>query len=170
MDGSHADTADSRKRETGAESVVSTMDIHKVMSLLPHRYPFLLVDKVIDYKVNDYLIALKNVTFNEPFFTGHFPVRPVMPGVLIVEAMAQATGLLAMASRPEQVGEKSLYYFVGIDKARFKRPVEPGDQLVMEVKLGPVRRGIWKFDGEARVDDRIVATAEIMCTARDFTA
>lgn len=170
MDGSHAETADSRKQESAAERVVSTMDIHKVMSLLPHRYPFLLVDKVIDYKVNDYLVALKNVTFNEPFFTGHFPVRPVMPGVLIVEAMAQATGLLAMASRPEEVGEKSLYYFVGIDKARFKRPVEPGDQLVMEVKLGPVRRGIWKFDGEARVDDRIVATAEIMCTARDFTA
>ncbi|WP_245709250.1 3-hydroxyacyl-ACP dehydratase FabZ [Allochromatium warmingii] len=146
------------------------MDIHQVLRLLPHRYPFLLVDKVIDYTVNESLIALKNVTFNEPFFTGHFPVRPVMPGVLIVEAMAQATGLLAMASRPDLVGEKSLYYFVGIDKARFKRPVEPGDQLIMEVRLGPVRRGIWKFDGEARVDDKVVATAEIMCTARDYDA
>ena len=157
-------------RAARSEDVVSTMDIHQVLRLLPHRYPFLLVDKVIDYTVNESLIALKNVTFNEPFFIGHFPVRPVMPGVLIVEAMAQATGLLAMASRPDLVGEKSLYYFVGIDKARFKRPVEPGDQLIMEVRLGPVRRGIWKFDGEARVDDKVVATAEIMCTARDYDA
>lgn len=146
------------------------MDIHKVLSLLPHRYPFLLIDRVLGYKRDDYLIALKNVTYNEPYFGGHFPVRPVMPGVLIVEAMAQATGLLAMASRPDQVGEKALYYFVGIDKARFKRPVEPGDQLIMKVNLETVRRGIWKFNGEARVDDRIVATSEIMCTARDFDA
>ncbi|WPL18026.1 3-hydroxyacyl-[acyl-carrier-protein] dehydratase FabZ [Thiorhodovibrio winogradskyi] len=144
------------------------MDIHKVMSFLPHRYPFLLVDRVVEFEPDQRLLALKNVTFNEPFFTGHFPVRPVMPGVLIVEAMAQATGLLAMASRPDEVSEKSLYYFVGIDKARFKRPVEPGDQLFLEVALKQVRRGIWKFDGVARVDDNLVATAEIMCTARDF--
>ncbi len=154
----------------GAAPRTGTMDIHKVLSLLPHRYPFLLIDRVLDYRCDDYLIALKNVSFNEPFFTGHFPVRPVMPGVLIVEAMAQATGLLAMESRPEEVGEKALYYFVGIDKARFKRPVEPGDQLILEVRLGAVRRGIWKFNGEARVDDRLVASADIMCTARDFTA
>jgi 3-hydroxyacyl-[acyl-carrier-protein] dehydratase len=145
-----------------------TMNIHKVLSLLPHRYPFLLIDKVVDFQCDEYLIALKNVTYNEPYFNGHFPVRPVMPGVLIIEAMAQATGLLAMASRPEEVGEKSLYYFVGIDKARFKRPVEPGDQLFLEVRLRNVRRGIWMFSGEARVDERIAATAEIMCTARDF--
>ncbi|MTW19971.1 3-hydroxyacyl-ACP dehydratase FabZ [Allochromatium palmeri] len=170
MDGSDPNPRDSERHAGRSEDVVSTMDINKVLSLLPHRYPFLLVDKVIDYRVNEYLTALKNVSFNEPFFTGHFPVRPVMPGVLIVEAMAQATGLLAMASRPDLVGEKSLYYFVGIDKARFKRPVEPGDQLIMEVRLGPVRRGIWKFDGEARVDDKVVATAEIMCTARDYDA
>lgn len=170
MDGSDPNPRDCDRHAGRSEDVVSTMDIHQVLRLLPHRYPFLLVDKVIDYKVNEYLVALKNVTFNEPFFTGHFPVRPVMPGVLIVEAMAQATGLLAMASRPDLVGEKSLYYFVGIDKARFKRPVEPGDQLIMEVRLGPVRRGIWKFDGEARVDDKVVATAEIMCTARDYDA
>jgi 3-hydroxyacyl-[acyl-carrier-protein] dehydratase len=144
------------------------MDIHKVLSLLPHRYPFLLVDRVIEFKRDEFLIALKNVTYNEPFFNGHFPVRPVMPGVLIVEAMAQATGLLAMKSRPEEVGEKALYYFVGIDKARFKRPVEPGDQLIIQVHLRSVRRGIWMFSGEARVDEKIVATAEIMCTARDF--
>ena len=144
------------------------MDIHKVLSLLPHRYPFLLVDRVIDYKTDDYLVAVKNVTFNEPFFVGHFPARPVMPGVLIVEALAQATGLLAMESRPEEVKEKALYYFVGIDKARFKRTVEPGDQLTLDVRLKKVRRGIWLFSGSARVDDQIAASADLMCTARDF--
>ncbi len=169
MEGSHPMPTNSDVHVGGSESVMSTMDIHKVLSLLPHRYPFLLVDKVLDYKVNDYLVALKNVSYNEPFFMGHFPVRPVMPGVLIIEALAQATGLLAMASRPDEVGNK-LYYFVGIDKARFKRPVEPGDQLILDVKLGPVRRGIWKFEGEARVDDFLVASAQIMCTARDFAA
>ncbi len=153
-----------------AVSDVITMDIHKVLSLLPHRYPFLLVDRVLEFKRDQRLVALKNVSFNEPYFAGHFPIRPVMPGVLIVEAMAQATGLLAMASRPDEVGEKALYYFVGIDKARFKRPVEPGDQLILSVDLLAVRRGIWKFNGEARVDDRLVASAEIMCTARDFIA
>jgi 3-hydroxyacyl-[acyl-carrier-protein] dehydratase len=144
-----------------------SMDIHKVMSLLPHRYPFLLIDKVLEFEPNTRLLGLKNVSINEPFFTGHFPIRPVMPGVLIIEAMAQATGLLAMESRPEEVGERSLYYFVGIDKARFKQPVEPGDQLHLEVKVLHVKRGIWKFAGEARVDDKPVATADIMCTARD---
>jgi 3-hydroxyacyl-[acyl-carrier-protein] dehydratase len=146
---------------------LSKMDIHKVLSLLPHRYPFLLIDRVVDYKANEYLIAYKNVTFNEPYFAGHFPVRPVMPGVLIVEAMAQATGLLAMESRPDEVGEKALYYLAGIDKARFKRTVEPGDQLTIDVRLGKVRRGVWLFSGEARVDGQIAATADIMCTARD---
>lgn len=170
MEGSHPTPTHAAPGLGRSEDAVSTMDIHKVLSLLPHRYPFLLIDRVVDFKINEYLVALKNVSYNEPFFAGHFPVRPVMPGVLIVEAMAQATGLLAMASRPDEVGEKSLYYFVGIDKARFKRPVEPGDQLILDVKLGPVRRGIWKFDGEARVEDRLVASAEIMCTARDFTA
>ncbi|MGQ9660487.1 MAG: 3-hydroxyacyl-ACP dehydratase FabZ [Thermochromatium sp.] len=170
MDESNPNPRDSDRYLGRSEDVVSTMDIHNVLRLLPHRYPFLLVDKVIDYRINEYLTALKNVTFNEPFFTGHFPVRPIMPGVLIIEALAQATGLLAMVSRPDLVGERSLYYFVGIDKVRFKRPVEPGDQLILEVRLGPVRRGIWKFDGEARVDDKVVATAEIMCTARDFDA
>lgn len=147
---------------------MNTMDIHKVLSMLPHRYPFLLIDRVVDFKRDEYLVAQKNVTYNEPFFRGHFPARPVMPGVLIVEAMAQATGLLAMESRPQEVGEKSLYYFVGIDKARFKRPVEPGDQIFFDVRLESVRRGIWKFSAEARVDEKLAATAEIMCTARDF--
>lgn len=144
------------------------MDIHKVLSLLPHRYPFLLVDRVVEFEPDKRLLAYKNVTYNEPFFTGHFPVRPVMPGVLIVEAMAQATGLLAMESRPDQISSSSLYYFVGIDNARFKRPVEPGDQLFLEVTLKTVKRGIWIFGCEARVDGKIVATADVMCTARDF--
>ena len=147
---------------------MSTMDIHEVLSLLPHRYPFLLIDRVLDYRANEYLVACKNVTCNEPFFAGHFPARPVMPGVLIVEAMAQSTGLLAMKSNPDEVGQKALYYLVGIDKARFKRTVEPGDQLTFEIRLKKVRRGVWLFSGEARVDREIAATADIMCTARDF--
>jgi len=150
------------------EVALSTMDIHEVLSLLPHRYPFLLIDRVIDYKANQHLTAFKNVTVNEPFFAGHFPTRPVMPGVLIVEAMAQATGLLAMKSRPDEIEEKALYYFVGIDKARFKRIVEPGDQLTLEVHLGKVRQGIWRFSGKAHVYGEIAATADIMCTARDL--
>ncbi len=145
-----------------------TMDIHKVLSILPHRYPFLLIDKVIEFEPDKRLLGLKNVTFNEPYFAGHFPVRPVMPGVLIVEAMAQATGLLAMESRPGEIGEKSLFYLVGIDKARFKQPVEPGDQLFVEVEVLQIRRGIWRFTGMACVDDKTVATANIMCTARDL--
>lgn len=155
-------------RSVRLEVALSTMDIHKVLSLLPHRYPFLLVDKVVEFKQDEYLIGVKNVTFNEPYFVGHFPIRPVMPGVLIIEALAQATGLLAMESRPQDVGEKALYYFVGIDKARFKRPVEPGDQLFLDVRVLNIKRGIWKFNGEARVDGKLAASAEIMCTARDF--
>jgi len=146
------------------------MDIHKVLSLLPHRYPFLLIDRVIEFEPDKRLLAYKNVTYNEPFFAGHFPIRPVMPGVLIVEALAQATGLLAMESRPDLIGKNSLYYFVGIDNARFKRPVEPGDQLHLEANLITVKRGIWKFNCEARVNGKVVATADIMCTAREFWA
>ena len=108
------------------------------------------------------------MTYNEPFFNGHFPIRPVMPGVLIVEAMAQATGLLAMESNPETVSETSIYLFVGIDKARFKRQVEPGDQLVIEMRQKSLRRGIGFFTGTAQVDGAVAATADIMCTARDF--
>ena len=147
---------------------LKTLDIHNVMSLLPHRYPFLLIDRVIELEPDKRLLAIKNVTYNEQFFNGHFPQRPVMPGVLIIEAMAQATGVLAMESRPSEVHSNSLYYFVGIDKARFKRPVEPGDQLYLEVFLKTVKRGIWMFSGEARVDSNVVATADLMCTARDF--
>ena len=144
------------------------MDINKVLSVLPHRYPFLLVDRVLEFEPDQRLLALKNVTFNEPFFNGHFPVRPVMPGVLIIEAMAQATGLLAMESHPENMGEDTLYLFVGIEKARFKRPVEPGDQLHLEAVQQKIRRGIGVFSCEARVDGELAASAEIMCAAREL--
>ena len=138
-----------------------------MMELLPHRYPFLLIDRVEECVVGERLRAYKNVTINEPFFTGHFLVKPVMPGVLIVEALAQATGLLAMETAPD-LGKDALYYFVGIDKARFKRPVEPGDRLDMEVVLTGTKRGIWMFSGEAKVDGAIAATADMMCTSRGY--
>ena len=147
---------------------MTTMDINKVLTLLPHRYPFLLIDRVLEFEPNQRLLALKNVTYNEPFFNGHFPIRPVMPGVLIVEALAQATGLLGMESNPVGIDENTIYFFVGIDKARFKRPVEPGDQMHLEVEMKRSKRGIWMFSGTARVDGQIAATADIMCTAREF--
>jgi len=144
------------------------MDIKKILELLPHRFPFLLVDRVTDYQPEEYLTAYKNVTFNEPFFQGHFPIKPVMPGVLIVEALAQATALLAMETAPDAVGgNQSIYYFVGIDKVRFKGIVSPGDQLFLHVKLLKRRMNIWTFDCEARVDEKVVSTAQIMCTPRD---
>ncbi|MCB1857102.1 MAG: 3-hydroxyacyl-ACP dehydratase FabZ [Gammaproteobacteria bacterium] len=146
------------------------MDINQVLALLPHRYPFLLIDKVLEVEHHKRILAVKNVTYNEPFFNGHFPIRPVMPGVLIVEAMAQATGLLAMASNPETVSKTNIYLFVGIDKARFKRPVEPGDQMVIEMHQKALKRGIGLFSGSAKVDGKIAAIADIMCTARDFSA
>lgn len=149
------------------KNTLNTMDIYEVMEHLPHRYPFLLIDRVVDYKENEYLTALKNVSYNEPYFTGHFPHRPVMPGVLILEALAQATGILAYKSTGTQPSAKSLYYFVGIDKARFKAPVEPGDQLKLEVKLIKTMRGIWKFDGKAFVDGKVVCDAVLMCAERD---
>ncbi len=144
------------------------MNIHEVMKRLPHRYPFLLIDRVLECVPGKSVRALKNVTINEPFFIGHFPQRPVMPGVLILEALAQTTGILAMASTDQARGENSLYYFVGIDKARFKRPVEPGDQLILEARLTRSKRGIWMFATEAKVDGTVVACADLMCTARDF--
>ncbi|MCP5430486.1 MAG: 3-hydroxyacyl-ACP dehydratase FabZ [Chromatiaceae bacterium] len=142
------------------------MDIQQIQSLLPHRYPFLLVDRVIEVEPGKRLVAIKNVTINEPFFQGHFPSKPVMPGVLLIEAMAQATGLLAMESA--EVPKEAIYYLVGVDKARFKRPVVPGDQLVFEVEVLKHRRDIWVFAAEAKVDGSAVASAEIMCTARNL--
>jgi 3-hydroxyacyl-[acyl-carrier-protein] dehydratase len=142
------------------------LDIHAIMRQLPHRYPFLLIDRVLECTPGESLVALKNVTINEPFFPGHFPHHPVMPGVLILEAMAQATGLLAFATIGKPPSADELYYFVGIDKARFREPVEPGDQLIFRVKILATKRGIWKFSGVAEVEGRTAAEAELMCAAQ----
>ena len=146
---------------------MGTLDIHEILKHLPHRYPFLLIDRVTEYEVDSHLYGFKNVTHNEPYFTGHFPQRPVMPGVLILEALAQATGILAFKSTDRVPDEKSLYYFVGIDGARFKRVVEPGDQLILKVKYLKRKRGIWKFEAVASVDDELVCAADIMCAERE---
>jgi 3-hydroxyacyl-[acyl-carrier-protein] dehydratase len=142
------------------------MDIHEIRKQLPHRYPFLLVDRVLEIEKGKRIKALKNVTINEPFFGGHFPNRPVMPGVLMLEAMAQAAALLAFDTAGVTMDDKTVYYFAGIDGARFKRPVEPGDQLVMDVELDRVRAGIYKFKGVIRVAGDVVCEAELMCTMR----
>jgi 3-hydroxyacyl-[acyl-carrier-protein] dehydratase len=142
------------------------MDIHEIRKQLPHRYPFLLVDRVLELEKGKRIKALKNVTINEPFFGGHFPNRPVMPGVLMLEAMAQAAALLAFDTAGVTMDDKTVYYFAGIDGARFKRPVEPGDQLIMDVDLDRVRAGIYKFKGVIRVADVVVCEAELMCTMR----
>jgi len=143
-----------------------TMDIQQIMRLLPHRYPFLLIDKVVRCTPGESLTAVKNVTINEPFFTGHFPHRPVMPGVLMLEAMAQAAALLTFDTLGVAPDDKTVYYFAGIDGARFKRPVEPGDQLVMDVTLERAKAGIYKFKGTTRVGDEVACEAELMCTMR----
>lgn len=144
------------------------MDIHYILKQLPHRYPFLLVDRVLELKKGESLVAIKNVTINEPFFPGHFPNRPVMPGVMILEALAQATGLLAFETAGATPEDNMLYYFVGIDSARFRKPVEPGDQLRLEVKLLRHSRGIWKFEAYAKVDGEVVCDAQLMCAAKAF--
>lgn len=142
------------------------MDINRIMELLPHRYPFLLVDRVLESRPGERLQAFKNVSMNEPFFQGHFPGTPVMPGVLIVEALAQATCLLA--NETAEVSNNATYLLVGVDKARFKRQVVPGDQLLLEVELLKRRRDIWVFSARASVDGKLAASAEIMCTAREL--
>jgi 3-hydroxyacyl-[acyl-carrier-protein] dehydratase len=142
------------------------MDIHEILKQLPHRYPFLLVDRVLELDKGKRIQALKNVTINEPFFVGHFPHRPVMPGVLMLEAMAQAAALLAFDAVDKTPDDKTVYYFAGIDSARFKRPVEPGDQLIMDVTLDRMKAGIFKFTGVTRVHGNIVCQAELMCTMR----
>jgi 3-hydroxyacyl-[acyl-carrier-protein] dehydratase len=142
------------------------MDIQEILAHLPHRYPMLLVDRVLECEPGKRILAIKNVTINEPFFSGHFPHHPVMPGVLVVEAMAQAAAILSFRTLGTRPDEKSVYYFVGIDEARFKRPVSPGDQLVLEVALVRNVRGIWKFDAKARVGEALAAEAKIMCTVR----
>ena len=142
------------------------MDIHQILKQLPHRYPFLLVDRVLELDKGKSIRALKNVSMNEPQFTGHFPHRPVFPGVLMLEAMAQTAALLAFDTLGVTPDDKTVYYFAGIDGARFKRPVEPGDQLVMDVSLERMKAGIFKFKGTARVGEEIACEAELMCTMR----
>ncbi len=149
---------------TEQEIPLEIMDIGQIMERLPHRYPFLLVDRVLECQPGERILALKNVSMNEGFFQGHFPGKPVMPGVLVVEALAQTTCLLAMETETSE--EDITYLLTGVDKARFKRQVSPGDQLYLEASLLKRRRGIWVFSAEAKVDGKLVASAEIMCTAR----
>lgn len=151
---------------TEANTALSSMDIHQILATLPHRYPFLLVDRVNEVVPGSHIVALKNVSMNEPFFPGHYPHHPVMPGVLIIEALAQTAAILSFKTMGNTGDDKSVYYFVGIDEARFKRPVSPGDQLVMEVKLEANKRGLWKFSAVAKVDDQVAAEAKLMCTVR----
>ena len=145
---------------------MTTLDIHEILKRLPHRYPFLLVDRVLELEKGVRIKAVKNVTINEPFFPGHFPQRPVMPGVLMLEAMAQAAAVLSFETAGELPDEKTLYYFAGIDGARFKRPVEPGDQLVMDVSILRAKGGIYKYAGKCSVDGQLAVEAELMCAMR----
>jgi len=145
---------------------MTAMDIHEILEYLPHRYPILLVDRVLDVVPGERITALKNVSMNEPFFPGHYPHHPVMPGVLIVEAMAQTAAILSFKTMGGKPDDKSVYYFVGIDGARFKRPVSPGDQLIMEVSITANKRGMWKFAGQAKVDGQVACEAELICTVR----
>lgn len=146
---------------------LNSFDTQEILKLLPHRYPMLLVDKVIDYKAGEYLHAVKNVTVNEPIFTGHFPGQPIFPGVMILEAMAQATGLLGFKT-VEHRSEGELYLFAAIDNARFKQPVLPGDTMHLHIEFIKERRNIWKFYGEAKVDGKVVCSAELMCARREL--
>ena len=147
---------------------MTAMGIEEIKKYLPHRYPFLLIDRVIDFEKDKRIVAQKNVTINEPFFTGHFPHHPVMPGVLIMEALAQAAGILSFKTMGSKPDANSVFYFVGIDGARFKKPVMPGDQLHLHVEILRQMRGIWKYKAEARVDGQVVAEAELMCAKRDI--
>ena len=147
------------------KNIPKIIDIEEIKKILPHRYPFLLIDRVIEVKQGEYIKALKNITYNEPFFHGHFPNKSVMPGVLIIEAFAQATALLgAYGFNEVRDSDNELYYLLGVDKARFRKPAGPGDQIIIEVKFITVKRGIWKFDAPAFVDSDEVASAELLTT------
>ena len=149
-------------------SMGSQMDIYEILEYLPHRYPFLLIDRVLSCDPGQNIVALKNVSINEPFFGGHFPNHPVMPGVLIIEAMAQAAAILTFKTLETKPDDKSIYYFVGIDGARFKKPVSAGDQLILKVSFLRNLRGLWKFSATAEVDGQIAAEANLMCTMREL--
>lgn len=142
------------------------MDIHQVLNYLPHRYPFLLIDRVIEVIPHERIRALKNVSINEPFFPGHYPLHPVMPGVLVIEAMAQAAAILSFKTLGQLPDDSSVYYFVGIDNARFKKPVSAGDQLILDVKLNLNKRGIWKYSAVAQVAGGVVAEADLICSVK----
>ncbi len=141
----------------------TSMDIHEILQHLPHRYPFVLIDRVVSLELGKEITAIKNVSVNEPYFPGHFPYHPVMPGVLIVEAMAQAAAILSFKTMDTKPSDDSVYYFAGIDSARFKKPVSPGDQIILNVKIDRILKGIWKYTGVARVDGVVVAEAQMMC-------
>ncbi len=143
---------------------MTTLDIHQILQQLPHRFPMLMIDRVLECEAGKRCKALKNVTINEPYFQGHYPHSPVMPGVLVIEAMAQAAAILSFATATEKPDESTMYYFVGIDGARFKRPVLPGDQLILEATMTRSLRGMWKYKGTAHVDGALAAEAELMCT------
>ena len=147
---------------------MNAMDIYEILKYLPHRYPFILVDRVISYELGERIIAIKNVSINEPYFVGHFPHHPVMPGVLIVEALAQAAALLTLKTENAGKNDKQVYYFVGIDGVRFKKPVTAGDQLVLKVEITRQIKGVWKYSARAEVDDQLVTEAHLMCTARNI--
>jgi 3-hydroxyacyl-[acyl-carrier-protein] dehydratase len=151
------------------ENNMNTLDINQIKEYLPHRYPLLLVDRVLDYELDKSITAIKNVTINEEFFNGHFPHKPVMPGVLMIEALAQTAALLSFMSKGVKPDNNSIVYFVGIDNARFKRPVGPGDQLRMEVELMRAARGIYKYKARGLVDGETAVEAELMCTMRSAT-
>jgi 3-hydroxyacyl-[acyl-carrier-protein] dehydratase len=146
---------------------LDTLDIYEILKHLPHRYPFLLIDRVIECVPGKSLVAIKNVSYNEPYFQGHFPQLPIMPGVLILESLAQATGVLAFKTTETLPSKEAVYYFAGIDKARFKRPVEPGDQMRLEVELVRSLGRLWKFTGKVTVDGSLVASADVMCSYKE---
>jgi len=150
------------------DNVDTSMDIHQILDHLPHRYPFVLVDRVLSLEIGKEITAVKNVSINEPFFPGHFPYHPVMPGVLIVEAMAQAAAILSFKTMGIKPTDNAVYYFAGIDNARFKKPVSPGDQIIFKVSIDRILRGIWKYKGVALVDDAVVAEAEMMCILKEI--
>ena len=147
---------------------MTTMDIHQILKKLPHRYPILLVDRVVELEKGQRIRAIKNVTINEDFFNGHFPKRPVMPGVLMIEALAQASALLAFETLGQSPDDNTVYYFAGIDNARFKRPVEPGDQLVLEASLERMKASVFKFKARALVGEDVAVEADLTCTMRSF--
>lgn len=147
--------------------MTQSVEINEILDLLPHRYPFILVDKVLDYKEFDYLVAIKNVTINEPYFQGHFPGKPIMPGVLMLESLAQASAILSSLSRKPKEGHEFLYFFAGIDKAKFKQIVVPGDQLTLKVKMSLRKGDFWRMEGEIFVKEKLVCSAELMSAAKE---